>query len=147
VLRRSRKAFTEDDYTRQETVTLTPIPCWQHLTSEAYSRQIRALTDQITAEAAAERNQTGKQPLGVEAVLQQKPGTRPEKVKKSPAPYFHALRKGVCRALYEAYFLFVAAYREASEKLRSGDRTAPFPTGCFPPALPFASEVSMPAAA
>jgi hypothetical protein len=61
------------------------------------------------------------------------------------APY--TLRKGVRKALYEAYFLFVAAYREASEKLRSGNRTASFPIGCFPPALPFVSVLSVPVAA
>lgn len=31
----------------------------------------------------------------------------------------------------------VAAFREASERLRRGDRYAPFPAGSFPPALPF----------
>jgi hypothetical protein len=145
VLRRGRKAFTEDDYTQQETVTLTPVPCWKHLTPDGYSSQIRAIADQITTEAEAERTRTGRQPLGVEAVLRQKPGTRPEKVKKSPAPYFHALRKSVRKTLYEAYFLFVAEYRDASEKLRSGNRAASFPIGSFPPALPFVSILSMPA--
>jgi len=28
-------------------------------------------------------------------------------------------------------------YREASERLRNGDRDAPFPEGSFPPRLPF----------
>ena len=32
---------------------------------------------------------------------------------------------------------FVAAFRTASENLRGGDRTATFPAGSFPPALPF----------
>jgi len=39
--------------------------------------------------------------------------------------------------LYETYAWFVAALRDASEKLRAGDRTAQFPAGSFPPALPF----------
>jgi hypothetical protein len=33
--------------------------------------------------------------------------------------------------------MFVAAFREASERLRSGDRMARFPLGSFPPGLPF----------
>jgi hypothetical protein len=70
-------------------------------------------------------------------VRQQEPGTRPEKLKKSPAPDFQAFRKNVRKALYESLALFLAAYRLASEKLRSGDRTASFPMGCFPPGLPF----------
>jgi hypothetical protein len=35
------------------------------------------------------------------------------------------------------YALFVAAYREAADKLRKGDRGALFPVGSFPLALPF----------
>jgi hypothetical protein len=37
------------------------------------------------------------------------------------------------------YSCFVAAFRDAAEKLRLGDRTASFPAGSFPPALPFAA--------
>jgi len=39
------------------------------------------------------------------------------------------------QTLYEAYAWFVAAFRDASEKLRAGDRAARFPPGSFPPAL------------
>jgi len=65
------------------------------------------------------------------------PETRPRKIKKSPAPFFHAFRKKVRKALWEAYGLFFAAFREAAEKLRAGDRSAEFPRGSFPPQLPF----------
>jgi hypothetical protein len=41
------------------------------------------------------------------------------------------------KAFYEIYAAFVAAFREASERLLRGDRNAPFPIGSFPPALPF----------
>jgi len=41
------------------------------------------------------------------------------------------------QAMYEAYADFVAAFREAAEKLRGGDRMARFPEGSFPPGLPF----------
>ncbi|MFL6236966.1 MAG: hypothetical protein ACJ76N_27805 [Thermoanaerobaculia bacterium] len=43
------------------------------------------------------------------------------------------------RELWDAYALFVAAYRDAAEKLRAGVRNVVFPAGSFPPALPFAS--------
>ena len=39
--------------------------------------------------------------------------------------------------LYAGYRDFVDAYRRGAERLRAGDRDAPFPLGCFPPALPF----------
>ena len=41
------------------------------------------------------------------------------------------------RELWEAYAWFMAASRDAAEKLRAGDRDPPFPAGRFPPALPF----------
>jgi hypothetical protein len=66
-----------------------------------------------------------------------------ERPKKSSAPRFHAFTKKVRRQLYEAYALFVAAFREAAEKLRAGDRMAR-----FPPHLPFVrdeSSVALPA--
>ena len=136
-LHRTRKAYTEDDYTHTETVQLTPLPCWKHLTPEDYRRQIQGLVELIVSEARAERALTGKAVLGPDALRQQKPGTRPEKLKKSPAPDFHAFKKSARKALYESFSLFLAAYRVASEKLRSGERTASFPMGCFPPGLPF----------
>jgi hypothetical protein len=49
----------------------------------------------------------------------------------------HALSAGMRRELWEAYRLFVAAFRQAAEKLRAGDRNAVFPPGSFPPALPY----------
>ena len=62
---------------------------------------------------------------------------RPAKSKKSPAPLFHAASQAVRRELYEMYGWFAAAFREASEKLRAGNRMVSFPAGSFPPALPF----------
>jgi hypothetical protein len=75
--------------------------------------------------------------LGVEAVLTQDPHSRPKRSKKSPAPRFHAWSREARWALYEAYGLFVAAFRDAAEKLRAGDRMARFPAGSFPPHLSF----------
>jgi hypothetical protein len=68
-------------------------------------------------------------PLGVAPVLAQDPLQRPKKIKKSPAPAFHAASKAVRRELWDAYALFVAAYRAAAEKLRAGLRDVVFPRG------------------
>jgi len=50
-----------------------------------------------------------------------------------------SFRREARKALWEAYAWFVAAFREAAEKLRNGDRAAKFPIGSFPPHLPFVS--------
>jgi hypothetical protein len=94
------------------------------------------LVEKIEADAAALREQTGREPLGASAILRQDPKTEPNRTKKSPAPRFHAFSQRVRRELYEAYALFVSAFRTAADKLKAGDRKASFPTGSFPP-LPF----------
>jgi len=93
--------------------------------------------DEIEKEAEADRRSRGVRPLGVKAILAQSPHQKPKKTKKSPAPAFHAATKAARLALRDAYALFLAAYREAAEKLRQGDRSNRFPEGSFPPALPF----------
>jgi len=51
------------------------------------------LVYEIESDAAAERKLTGREPLGPQAILSQHPQTHPEKLKKSLAPLFHAVRK------------------------------------------------------
>jgi hypothetical protein len=94
------------------------------------------MADEIE-EAAAVRRRTGAEPLGVAKILAQDPETRPQRVKKSPAPLLHAASKEIRQIFYEGFALFVAAYRVATEKLLKGEPNQIFPLGCFPPALPF----------
>ncbi|HEY2291119.1 MAG TPA: transposase [Thermoanaerobaculia bacterium] len=120
-----------------ETVTFSPLPCWEHLSSEAYRERVAKMGLEIEEEAAARRKRTGVRPLGAAKILAQHPWTRPERVKKSPAPFLHAASKAMRQVFYEGFALFVAAYRTAAEKLKRGDPKPGFPLGCFPPALPF----------
>jgi hypothetical protein len=125
--------FGPYDYAEDESLTLAKLPCWEHLSDDAYRERIQELVQEVESEAAAERERTGRAPLGREAILKQQPTARPAKTKKSPAPLFHVIAKAVRRRMYEAWALFLAAYRDAAEKLRNGDLTAVFPEGCFPP--------------
>ena len=135
--RRRGEDFDRMRYATLETLTLSPLPCWKHLPEETRRKLVADLVAEIEAEAAARRQHTGSQVLGASAVLGQHPFARPKKSKKSPAPLFHAVSKAVRRELYESYGWFVAAFREAAEKLRDGNRLVSFPAGSFPPALPF----------
>jgi len=135
--RRRRENFGRLRYATPEVLTLSPLPCWKNLPVETQRRLVAGLVAEIESEAAAERERTGSQVLGVAAIQSQQPHSRPERSKKSPAPLFHAASKAVRRDLYEGYAWFVAAYREASEKLRDGSRMVSFPIGSFPPPLPF----------
>jgi REP element-mobilizing transposase RayT len=120
-----------------ETVTLCPIPCWAHLSPELYRARIASLVEDIETDAARERERSGAVVVGVKAILSRDPLYRPSTLARSPAPRVHAATRAARKAFYEIYTAFVSAFREASERLRRGDRNAPFPTGSFPPALPF----------
>jgi REP element-mobilizing transposase RayT len=133
------ESFHERQFASPEIVTLEPLPAWAHLPPEKVTELIREMVETIEAQAAQRRAETSALPLGPAAIKAQRPHHRPSKLKKSPAPLFHAATRRIRRELYDAYRFFLTAFREASERLRSGDRDARFPIGCFPPALPFVS--------
>jgi hypothetical protein len=74
---------------------------------------------------------------GPEAIRRQEPHELPASTKKSPAPLFFAPTRRVRDDLRAGYFAFVAAFREAADRLKAGDRNAEFPLGSFPPAMWF----------
>jgi hypothetical protein len=124
-------------YATEEAFVLSRLPCWEHLSAEDYRKRVAELVEEIELDARVARMERGTSVLGVGAVLRQNPHTRPNKTKKSPAPRFHAASKAIRNGLWEAYHLFLAAFRDAAELLKQGDRSARFPVGSFPPGLPF----------
>jgi putative transposase len=135
--RRQGKDADPLKHATSETVTLSPLPCWKHLSPEDYRERVGNIAAEIEEDAAAARQRTGVEPLGVAAILAQDPTRRPKRLKKSPAPLFHAVSQVIRHFLYEGFSWFVAAYRTAAEKLQRGDPDPHFPLGSFPPALPF----------
>ncbi len=114
-----------------------PLPYWEHLDVGAYQARVAEMATSIEEDSATERRARGIALLGVKAIQRQNAKRRPNRIKRSPVPAFHAASKRARLALVAAYRWFVAAYRDASERLRNGDRDAPFPEGCFPPSLPW----------
>jgi REP element-mobilizing transposase RayT len=137
VARRRGEKFDPLHFATREILELDPLPCWKHLPEPERRRRIAALVENIELEAAVRRKKTGARPLGPAAILAQEPHRQPKKTKTSPAPAFHAASKAVRRELWNAYALFVAAYRDAAEKFKAGIRDVVFPQGSFPPSLPF----------
>jgi hypothetical protein len=131
------ETFDRLQYATPETLYLSPLPCWKHLAEKAWRTRALKLIQEIAEETEAHLSRTGSQPLGAAAILSQHPHHRPEKQKRSPAPLFHAFSAAARRELWEAYRLFVGAFRQAAETLRAGNRDAVFPLGSLPPALPF----------
>ncbi|MGE5232493.1 MAG: transposase [Acidobacteriota bacterium] len=126
------------DFATLETVTLTPLPCWHHLSAPEIRTRIAELVEGIERDARRLQRETGRDPLGPDFVLCQNPHLEPLRSKRAPAPFVHAASRKARKALLDAYRIFLAAYRTASERLRSGDLSASFPSFCFPPPLPFA---------
>ena len=131
--------FERLKYATEEELAFSPLPCWAHLSPEEHRQRVADLVEEIETEGRAERKSKGIEPFGLESILKQNPHTRPTRTKKSPAPLVHAATKAVRQAFWEAYATFLAEFRDAAEKLRAGDRLARFPTGSFPPGLPFVS--------
>jgi len=131
------ESFGPRRYAYEEILELDPLPCWRHLSPEQYRSRMAGLVETITAETELRRKETGIQPLGPEAILEQHPFGQPVKTKRSFAPRAHAFSREIRKVMYRAYAEFVAAFREAAEKLRGGDRLARSPEGSFPPGLPF----------
>src|SRR6185436_12824934 len=71
----------------RETVHLSPLPCWKHLAAEEYRARIADLVREINESAAAARAESLIPPLGPAGVRAQNPEARPQKIKKSPAPF------------------------------------------------------------
>ena len=130
--RRRGKDFDPLEYATEETVELSPIPCWEHLPTEGYRERIHGLVEEVEEEAVADRERTGLPARGPEAIQSQDPQHRPEKLAKSPAPFVHAASKAARLALYQSYSWFVGEFRKAAEKLRRGERRRQLPARVLP---------------
>lgn len=132
----SGQEFGVRDFTTTESVVLTPLPCWQHLSEKEIAAQIGEMIAIIEADAARRQQETGRPPLGADRVRRQQPHETPLHSKRSPAPRVHAATQAVRLLLINSYRAFAAAYRRAAELLRSGNLAVEFPTGSFPPPMP-----------
>ena len=67
------KDFGRLKYAEEEELVLSQLPCWADLTPEQYRARIAELVEEIEAEARADREARGIEPLGAEAILRQDP--------------------------------------------------------------------------
>ncbi len=135
--RQSGSKIDSDKLKEPEAIVLSPLPCWAHLGAKDYQSRIRELVEQIEEETAQHHRAENTRPLGRSAILRQDPHRRALNVPNSPAPLFHCASEQAREKLQEAFRIFVAAYREAAHRLKQGGKWVDFPSGCFPPRLPF----------
>ncbi len=134
---RGEKDVREEQFASEERLVFSPLPCWAHLPEAEQRCRVADLVAEIEEEGELERQRTGRRSLGVEKILKADPHYRPEDVEKSPKPRFHAMAPEVFELLWRAWSEVIAAFREASARLLSGERDVEFPEGTFPPHLPF----------
>lgn len=116
-------------FSSPESVELTPLSCWADVSAPRRQTLSRGLVRDIVREHDTRRD--GRPVLGRRAILEQDPHARPARMKRSPAPRFHAFSRKVRKTLERSYRLFVDAYRQAAADLKAG-KEAVFPPGSFP---------------
>lgn len=135
--RQESNDVTERDFTSTETLVLSQLPCWRHLSRGQYRDRIRELVHDIERETQQRHRLEGTRPLGARRIHMSSPHDSALRPKRSPAPDFHTASREARARLRQAYRLFLAAFLAASAALRSGHRSVAFPGGSFPPRLPF----------
>ena len=138
--RQRRERYHHLRFATKETVELEPLPCWAHYSAERFRSTVSALIAGILADYPPKSEGSRDLEDTLAALLDHHPHERPEKLKKSPAPWFHCATKAARKDLIEAYGWFLAAYQKAAEKLRTGNLSVAFPEGSFPPPLPFVGD-------
>jgi REP element-mobilizing transposase RayT len=134
---RARNAGRPQQFAEDEEVHLTALPSLAQLDRVEFKQTIQSVVTQIEHETLQMHRANGTKPAGRKWVMRQSPHRVPAVMKKSPAKKFLAVFRQSIAEMRRAYLEFISAYREASVRLRSGDRLVEFPPGCFPPRLPF----------
>ncbi len=76
----------------------------------------------------------------MKAIKATDPHTRPEKVKRAPAPDFHTVDRDVLRDPRQEYRQFEDRYNRLSKAVRAAtDNEWKFPGNCYPPAPGYVS--------
>lgn len=141
------KKVSEEDFSSDLELILSPLPSLVHLSRETYRQIVLGLVREIESETAARHRVDGTRPLGAESVSAMDPLRRPSQIKTSPRPWFFASSKEWHEVMKAAITAILLAYDVAAEQLKKIDWNDPnrgaalsrirFPSGTFPSNLPF----------
>jgi REP element-mobilizing transposase RayT len=119
--------FSEDCPSDQESLALSPLPCWAGLAAPERVRIVEQLIADIDATAP---NKTGR---GAWRIKRQNPHKRPEHTKHTPRPKAHASSMASWIGAVRRYRAIVRAFRQASRQWLAGVFDVEFPAHCFRP--------------
>ena len=134
VVKRPRWFFDPDgEMPEQVELRFKRPPEFAHLTQEQWAAKLRASAEEVERRAAQERQRTGRPIVGRKAILRQSPYSCPRKTTERRALRPRVATKNKRRRieLLRAYKAFVASYREAFARRRTGEHTVVFPSGTY----------------
>jgi REP element-mobilizing transposase RayT len=123
-------------FTTRYQIELAPLPCWNDL--DAAKRH--TLCQDLVADIETTLGVHAAPPppvLGADAVLQKDPHSRPETLKKTPAPRVHAATSEARRTFLESQAVFMDIFSAAAERLIGVNIRSDFPSLAIPPQLPW----------
>jgi hypothetical protein len=136
-----------DEFGEDKELKLVPLPIWSHLTEGERATRFRAIIDGLVARPARNEDleevqvgvepDTGRLPLGRDAILRQHPHEHPVRPKRTPAPWVHTTSVALRMAWMEGYRAFVSAWQTGMSRLRDGVLVSALPHGgvLCPPAM------------
>jgi hypothetical protein len=118
-------------FTTRYALRLTPLPCWDLLSTEERHARVSLLIEEVVEDARAT---LGRAPMGLRRLLAQDPHSRPAEPAHASAPPCHASSQGLREAFCAAYRTFCDAFRSVARAVRDGAKAtrAQFPPGSFP---------------
>ena len=133
--RRRGEVVSSDDFASEETLELSPLPCWEDVDGQEIRRQVEKMLEQIIRVTAQRHRSRRTRPLGRRRILRQRSYAWPRRVRRTPAPRFHAASFEIRKMLEAMYWAFLDLRAEALEALRAGRFPVRFPAHGIPPPL------------
>ena len=124
------------DFVEPESLRMTPLPIWSHMSDARYAAHIAELVDEVELRTANRHAEAGTEPVGGDETRRRDPHRRPVRTNRKPAPFVHATSKATRVAFRAAYNAFLGACLAATERLRVTGDASGFPAGSFLPPLP-----------
>ena len=136
--KRSNPTVTEDEFTKEYTLTFSRLPGHEEMTDAEYAELLGKELKERNQKAVKDRVAQGKGFLGLEKLLRQIPGSYPKTTKQSSRFSFRPIVLSLCmetkKAVLEAYFYIRDKFLEASKAYRAGDfASSIFPPGTYKP--------------
>jgi len=125
------------DYIEEYELEYSRLPGYERLSQKEYATLMMEKLEKHRQEIIAERLEKGLGFMGRAALLHIVPGSIPKHTKTSHFQSYRPRVLCVCtklrRKVYDWYFAIYFAYKEASQRYRSGETLVTFPPGTYKP--------------